>query len=348
MLSKKLLIWYSKNKRTLPWRQSADPYKIWISEIMLQQTQVITVIPFYEKWMKSFPDIQTLANADYDIVLKHWEGLGYYSRCKNIHFSAKIINNKLPKTYNELIKLPGIGDYTAKTILAIAYNQNEVGIDTNLERIGFRLLGLKKKTKINNKRVKNFLEKAQDLKNPGDFNQALMDLGSSFCKSKTTQCKPCPIRVYCKANNSTTPLDYPTPNKLKKIPTVNVSVCIIIHRNKVLIMKRPKGKMLEGLWEFPGGKIRVKESKKNAAIREIKEETNLTIKNPKYIGMVNHAYSHFKVDIALFYVSIKNTKGLKIKENYVWTTMKGLDKFALPKANYKMLDLLKKKAIKLC
>ena len=147
MLSKKLLIWYSKNKRTLPWRQSADPYKIWISEIMLQQTQVITVIPFYEKWMKSFPDIQTLANADYDIVLKHWEGLGYYSRCKNIHASAKIINNKLPKTYNELIKLPGIGDYTAKTILAIAYNQNEVGIDTNLERIGFRLLGLKKKDK---------------------------------------------------------------------------------------------------------------------------------------------------------------------------------------------------------
>ena len=144
MISQQLLGWYSLNKRILPWRETKDPYKIWISEIMLQQTQVATVIPYYEKWMKSFPNIEALAQADYNHVLKHWEGLGYYSRCRNIHATAKSLNGKLPETFNELIKLPGIGEYTAKTILAIAYNKQEVGVDTNLERVGFRLLGLKK------------------------------------------------------------------------------------------------------------------------------------------------------------------------------------------------------------
>ena len=144
MISQQLLGWYSLNKRSLPWRETKDPYKIWISEIMLQQTQVATVIPYYEKWISSFPDIKTLANADYGNVLEHWDGLGYYSRCKNIHLTAKSIGEDFPGTFNELSKLPGTGEYTAKTILAIAYNKQEVGIDTNLERVGFRLLGLKK------------------------------------------------------------------------------------------------------------------------------------------------------------------------------------------------------------
>ena len=193
MLSNQLLSWYSSNKRDLPWRLTKDPYKIWISEIMLQQTQVATVIPYYKKWMSSFPDIQTLACADYDNVLKHWEGLGYYSRCKNIHLTAKSLGKVFPETFNELIKLPGIGEYTAKTILAIAYNKQEVGVDTNLERVGFRLLGLKKKSKFNSNRVKKFLETIQDKSKPGDFNQALMDLGSSFCQAKVVHCSPCPI-----------------------------------------------------------------------------------------------------------------------------------------------------------
>ena len=218
MISQQLLGWYSLNKRSLPWRETKDPYKIWISEIMLQQTQVATVIPYYEKWISSFPDIKTLANADYGNVLKHWEGLGYYSRCKNIHLTAKSIGEDFPGTFNELIKLPGIGEYTAKTILAIAYNKQEVGIDTNLERVGFRLLGLKKKSKFNSSRVKKFLETIQDKSKPGDFNQALMDLGSSFCQAKVVHCSPCPITSECKATLSADPLKYPEPKKKKPIP----------------------------------------------------------------------------------------------------------------------------------
>jgi A/G-specific adenine glycosylase len=342
MISQQLLGWYSLNKRSLPWRETKDPYKIWISEIMLQQTQVATVIPYYEKWISSFPDIKTLANADYGNVLKHWEGLGYYSRCKNIHLTAKSIGEDFPGTFNELIKLPGIGEYTAKTILAIAYNKQEVGIDTNLERVGFRLLGLKKKSKFNSSRVKKFLETIQDKSKPGDFNQALMDLGSSFCQAKVVHCSPCPITSECKATLSADPLKYPEPKKKKPIPNVNVAVCIVYHKDKLLILQRPQNKMLGGLWEFPGGKIELGESKEVAAIREIKEETNLSILSPDYIGEVKHQYSHFKVTISLFLKNVNSIKMLKIKENYVWTTMKGLDKFALPKANYKMLELLNK------
>ncbi len=228
---------------------------------MLQQTQVATVIPYYQRWMNSFPNIKILAQANYNDVLKHWEGLGYYSRCKNIHLTAKSLNGKFPETFNELIKLPGIGEYTAKTILAIAYNQQEVGIDTNLERVGFRLLGLKKKSKFNRNRVKKFLEDIQDKSKPGDFNQALMDLGSSFCQAKTVHCDPCPITSECKATLNDNPLEYPETKKNKAIPTINVAVCIIFYNSKLLLMQRPQNKMLGGLWEFPGGKIKLGEPK---------------------------------------------------------------------------------------
>ena len=342
MISQQLLGWYSVNKRILPWRKTKDPYKIWISEIMLQQTQVATVIPYYQKWMKSFPSIEVLAKADYNYVLKHWEGLGYYSRCRNIHATAKSLNGKLPDTFSELIKLPGIGEYTAKTILAIAFNKQEVGVDTNLERVGFRILGLKKKSKFNNNRVKKFLENIQDKSKPGDFNQALMDLGSSLCQAKTVDCKPCPIISDCKATTNKDPLKYPEIKKNKPIPTVNIAVCIIIHNKKLLLMQRPKDKMLGGLWEFPGGKIEKGESSEAAVVREVFEETGLRIKSPKCLGEVKHQYSHFKVKISLFQNNVKAIDALKIKEKYLWTTIEGLDNLALPKANYKMLDIFQK------
>ena len=342
MISKPLLDWYSSNKRTLPWRNTKDPYKIWISEIMLQQTQVATAIPYYNRWIKRFPNALVLSQTPYNEVLKLWEGLGYYSRCKNIYQTSKIIKNSFPDTYIDLIKLPGIGDYTAKTILAIAFNKSEVGIDTNLERISFRLLGLKKRSKFNQNRARKFLENVQDRESPGDFNQALMDLGSSICQSHYVNCSICPISDNCKAFLSLDPIGYPEPKKQKLIPTIKVSTCIVRHKNKLLILQRPIDKMLGGLWEFPGGKIEKNESSKNAVIREVFEETNLSIKNPKYIGEVKHQYSHFKVNISLFLIHIDSETSLETRQEYKWVTRKKLDSFALPKANYKMLEILDK------
>jgi A/G-specific adenine glycosylase len=275
-------------------------------------------------------------------VLKFWEGLGYYSRCKNIYKSSHLLREKFPNNYSELIKLPGIGEYTAKTILAIAFNKNQVGIDTNLERIGFRLLGLKKKSKFNQNKVRKFLEKIQDKNNPGDFNQALMDLGSNICQSQSVNCRVCPINDSCKAFLSFNPIDYPAPTKSKIVPTIKVSTCIVRKQKKLLILQRPIDTMLGGLWEFPGGKIQKNESRKKAVIREVMEETNLVIKTPDYLGQIKHQYSHFKVSISLFLSDINDISSLKTNQNYKWTTRKQLDKFALPKANYKMLEILDK------
>ena len=194
-----LLNWFYLNKRDLPWRHGRSPYRVWVSEIMLQQTQVKTVIPYYKKWIKKYPTLKSFKESKFDDVINILEVLGYYSRCKNMFNAAKLIKSSFPNNYDDLIKLPGIGDYTAKTILAIAFKKNLVGIDTNLERIGYRVLGLKTKTKRNQKRVIGFLEENQCTKNPGDYNEALMDLGSSLCKASITHCNECPLKNICKA-----------------------------------------------------------------------------------------------------------------------------------------------------
>ena len=260
MINNKLLNWYDLNKRDLPWRRCRNPYRVWVSEIMLQQTQVKTVVPYFNKWMKRYPTLKTLKNAKYEDILKMWEGLGYYSRCKNIYKTSQLINSSFPNNYQDLIKLPGIGDYTAKTILSIAFEQPFVGIDTNLERVGYRILGLKSKTKRNHKRVVEFLEANQDKNRPGDYNEALMDLGSSICSSQTTYCTKCPLAKDCKAYVSLSPTSYPKSEISKKVPEHNVAVSLIKYKNKFLITRRSNTKFLSGLWEFPGGKIEKSET----------------------------------------------------------------------------------------
>ena len=190
--------------------------------------------------------------------------------------------------------------------------------------------------------MKKFLEKIQNKNNPGDFNQALMDLGSNVCQSQSVNCRVCPINDFCKAFLSCNPVDYPAPKKSKTVRTIKVSTCIVRKQKKLLILQRPIDAMLGGLWEFPGGKIQNNESRKKAVIREVMEETNLIIKNLDYLGQVQHQYSHFKVLISLFLGDVNDISSLKTNQNYKWTTRKQLDKFALPKANYKMLEILDK------
>ena len=337
-----LLNWFYQNKRTLPWRRGRTPYRVWVSEIMLQQTQVNTVIPYYKKWIKKYPTLKSFKEANFDDVIKIWEGLGYYSRCHNMFNAAKLINSTFPNNYDDLINLPGIGDYTAKTILAIAFKKNLVGIDTNLERIGYRILGLKTKTKRNQKRVVKYLEENQCTNNPGDYNEALMDLGSSLCKASITYCNQCPLKNICKAYASSSPILYPTPKVRKKIPIYDVAVSVIEYKNKILITKRLNKNFLPGLWEFPGGKIEKNETAIQTIIREVKEETNLTVSNPIFLGNITHKYSHFGVNISLFISFPKSIKSLNLSQEYRWVRMKDILNYPLPKANHKMLDILKK------
>ena len=337
-----LLNWFYQNKRTLPWRRGRTPYRVWVSEIMLQQTQVNTVIPYYKKWIKKYPTLKSFKESNFDDVIKIWEGLGYYSRCHNMFNAAKLINSTFPNNYDDLINLPGIGDYTAKTILAIAFKKNLVGIDTNLERIGYRILGLKTKTKRNQKRVVKYLEENQCTNNPGDYNEALMDLGSSLCKASITYCNQCPLKNICKAYASSSPILYPTPKVRKKIPIYDVAVSVIEYKNKILITKRLNKNFLPGLWEFPGGKIEKNETAIETIVREVKEETNLTVSNPIFLGNIKHKYSHFGVNISLFISFPKSIKSLNLSQEYRWIKMKDILNYPLPKANHKMLDILKK------
>jgi len=339
---RELLNWFYQNKRTLPWRRGRTPYRVWVSEIMLQQTQVNTVIPYYKKWIKKYPTLKSFKESNLDDVIKMWEGLGYYSRCHNMFNTAKLINSTFPNKYEDLINLPGIGDYTAKTILAIAFKKNLVGIDTNLERIGYRILGLKTKTKRNQKRVVKYLEENQCTNNPGDYNEALMDLGSSLCKASITYCNQCPLKNICKAYASSSPILYPTPKVRKKIPMYDIAVSVIEYKNKILITKRLNKNFLPGLWEFPGGKIEKNETAIQAIIREVKEETNLTVSNPIFLGNIKHKYSHFGVNISLFISFPKSIKSLNLSQEYRWIRMKDILNYPLPKANHKMLDILKK------
>ena len=337
-----LLNWFYQNKRNLPWRRGRTPYRVWVSEIMLQQTQVNTVIPYYKKWIKKYPTLKSFKESNLDDVIKMWEGLGYYSRCHNMFNAAKLINSTFPNNYNDLINLPGIGDYTAKTILAIAFKKNLVGIDTNLERIGYRILGLKTKTKRNQKRVVKYLEENQCTNNPGDYNEALMDLGSSLCKASITYCNQCPLKNICKAYASSSPILYPTPKVRKKTPIYDVAVSVIEYKNKILITKRLNKNFLPGLWEFPGGKIEKNETAIQTIVREVKEETNLTVSNPIFLGNIKHKYSHFGVNISLFISFPKSIKSLNLSQEYRWIRMKDILNYPLPKANHKMLDILKK------
>ena len=342
MIQNKLLKWFDLNKRNLPWRHGRNPYRVWVAEIMLQQTQVKTVIPYFRKWMKKYPTLKSLRNAEYDKVLKMWEGLGYYSRCKNIYSTSQLIKSSFPNNYEDLRKLPGIGDYTAKAILSIAFNKPYVAIDTNLERIGYRILGLKSKTNLNQKRVIKFLENNQNINRPGDYNEALMDLGSSVCTSNLTLCSKCPLKKDCRAYSSSNPIQYPLPKVSKKIPIYNIAVSVIEYQNKILISRRENSKFLSGLWEFPGGKIESNENAHEAVIREVKEETNLKISNPIYIGNIKHKYSHFGVDISLFISKPKSIINLNINQEFKWINLKDIYNYPLPKANHKMLDILKK------
>ena len=269
-LQRKLLSWYARNKRDLPWRRTKDPYRIWVSEVMLQQTQVDTVIPYYERWMKRFPTINALAKASLDEVLKVWEGLGYYARARNLHKAAKLIREehkgKFPDSYEEIHRLPGIGDYTAGAISSIAFNLPTPVLDGNVTRVLCRLFAIRQDPKSPKTQEKLWRLAGSLLpkKNPGDFNQALMELGALVCLPELPRCLFCPLPSACEARKIGLELSLPVRTQKKPLPTVSVSVALLWKDGKLLIQRRPEQGLLGGLWEFPGGKIEKEETPEEA------------------------------------------------------------------------------------
>ena len=310
-ISRSLSNWYQMQNYHFPWREKKTVYSTWISEIMLQQTQVNTASSYFKSWMKKFPSVDKVASANIDTILKLWEGLGYYQRAHNIYHTAQTIHKKyngiFPKTYDELISLKGIGDYTASAILSIAYDQPYPAIDGNLKRVIARLYGVKDSKHII-KESKRYISILMKNHSPSIINQSLMDLGREICLPVNPKCIICPVKKYCKGFNSNLIDKYTFKKNRKKLPIHDVAVGLIFKNNKLLIAKRKNKGLLGGLWELPGGKLKNKETFEQCLEREIFEELNIKIRIINKIGFVKHHYSHFGINMYGFTCDIKSGK----------------------------------------
>ena len=348
----RLLSWYDHNKRDLPWRDTADPYRIWISEIMLQQTRVDQATPYYYRFIETFPDVESLAEADRQEVLKTWEGLGYYSRARNMHDAAKMIceqfEGKLPDSEEEILQLKGVGPYTAAAVLSIAFKKPYAVVDGNVMRVLCRYLGIEKD--IRKAETKNQIQEAADelldSKRPGDFNQALMELGATVCTPSDPDCGQCPLNQGCVAYETLQTETIPYKSPAKKRPHHQIGVGIIYRDGKVLIAHRPEEAMLGGLWEFPGGKQNKQENIEETVKRELREELGVEVQIVRPLMKLDHAYSHFKITLHAYICRLVDQNAdpsPKSSQQIRWVAPGELEEYPFPKANRRLTEKLVEK-----
>lgn len=345
-LRRSLLGWYAQQGRQLPWRNTQDPYAIWVSEIMLQQTQVKTVIPYYDRWLAVFPTIASLAAADQQQVLKQWEGLGYYTRARNLHRAAQQIMDDhggvFPDTYAEVMGLPGIGATTAGGILSAAFNQAVPILDGNVKRILARLLALPHPVRKAIPLLWNCSQALLDPDQPRSFNQGIMDLGATCCTPKNPNCLGCPWRSSCTAYNLGNPVEFPMREETAPLPHKRIGVAVIWNdQHQVLIDRRPQKGLLGGLWEFPGGKVEPGETIEACIQREIQEEIGIDIEVGAHLITVDHAYTHFKVRLEVYHCYHRSGEPQAIECDEVrWVSLEELNQFPFPKANLEIINAL--------
>ena len=348
-----LLKWWDGGHAELPWRRSRDPYAVWVAEVMLQQTQIATVIPYYERWMALFPTVQALAAASLDEVLKAWEGLGYYSRARHLHEAAQTVveqyGGQVPSTVDELRKLKGIGRYTAGAIASIAFGEPAPIVDGNVIRVLSRLSDLP--DDVTTTATKKWLwQVATDLvptERPGDFNQALMELGQQICLPANPLCLLCPVSAYCLARQRGTQLERPVRPPRQDTPHYDVVAGIIWQNGesgveRFLISQRPLAGLLGGLWEFPGGKREAGETLPQALRREIIEELGIEIEVGRFLTTLKHAYTHFRITLHAFHANHRSGRPQNLGvADHAWVTVAELDNYAFAVTDRKIIAALK-------
>lgn len=345
-IRRNLLRWYDRSARPLPWRQTKDPYTVWVSEIILQQTRVDQGTPYFVRFLRAFPDLAALARAPEDGVLKQWEGLGYYTRARNLHRAARQImdqGGRLPRTADEWQKLPGVGRYTANAIASIAYGERVPVLDGNVIRVLARVFNVA--ACVDNARTRAKLwDLATGLvprNRPGDFNQAMMELGARICVPRQPVCQDCPIRRQCAACAAGTQEKRPVRKPKKATPHYEIVVGAVRKRGRYLVGKRPPGGLLGGLWEFPGGKARAGETHQAALTRELREETGIDVRVGGRVAVVRHAYSHFRVTLTVYRCDLLDGKPeARVHTELRWLSPEDFGKYPFPKANHKFLHLL--------
>lgn len=370
-LQEDFLNWYEENRRNLPWRENHDPYRIWISEIMLQQTRVVTVIDYFYRFMAAFPDIATLAGAPEEQLLKMWEGLGYYSRVRNIQAAAKEIvekyNGQMPTTLPEIASLKGIGPYTAGAIASIAFGLPEPAIDGNVMRVVSRLFEIEEdiakpaSRKVFDQAMRQILPESA----PGDFNQAMMDLGSSICTPTNPQCASCPLQQYCLAYQNGQQENYPVKTKKQPPkPMYYLAYAIENSKGEYLLEQRPDTGLLAKMWTFPlmevtkdayqeyqntykTGQLAFEELEVDlvaedslVALPGLDTDVGEIIWQTRHLGEITHIFSHLKWHVLLFYGRLVESKDLP--ERGQWVAKEDFSSLVFPKLQQKLVTLLQK------
>ena len=341
IISDTVINWYKKKGRKLPWRPTqgklANPYHVFLSEFMLQQTGVKTVIPYFNKFISKYPNIFKLSEAKLENILLDWSGLGYYRRAKNLHETSKIIckdfAGKIPQDYDLLVKMPGIGDYTASAILAIGFNNYANVVDGNIERIICRLNKITKRLDLAKKEIKFHSSNFIPSEDNAFYVQGLMDIGATICKPKNTACFKCPLKTFCKVAFKKYSINLPNRKpKLKKKVRVGTFICFIKEKNKILLIKNEDKGLYSNMYVLPsyswGGKDFLE---KDIVLKKVIKKKNID-------ENVFHSFTHFNLQAKIV---IEEIKEIKILSNYEFIQFSELEKKAIPKLFKKIINVAK-------
>ncbi len=340
--------WFAQYHRDLPWRQTDDPYAIWVSEVMLQQTQVKTVVPYFKRFMAKFPTVAALAQTEDQVVLKTWEGLGYYARARNLQRAARMLmdqkDGRMPRKWEGIRQLPGIGDYIAAAILSIAFDQPYAVVDGNVKRVLARLFCVN--TAVNlasgHKHYQQLAQQLLDIKAPGDHNQGLMELGALVCRPKAPLCESCPLTRYCLAFKNKLADQYPRRKKRKPIKEVPLVAGLVIKKRRILLIQRPDAGLLGGLWEFPAAPLANPHSPADTLAQHIRITAGLTVTVGQPVTTARHTYTHFKIYLQLYLCRWRaGSVRLNGPAAFRWVAPSRLMDYPLHGAMHKILPALK-------
>lgn len=348
----RLLAWFARHARDLPWRPERtshrDSFHVWVAEVMLQQTQVEMVIPYYERFLARFPTIQALADASLEEVLKAWEGLGYYARARNLHAAARQIvtshGGQLPDTFEGLLALPGVGRYIAGAVASIAFGRDVVAVDGNARRVLCRVFEIRED--VTRSAVQASLDALAMSLLPsgraGVFNEALMELGATVCTSRSPRCDRCPLGDLCQAYVEGEPETLPARRPRKRIPHYDVAAAATIRTDgRVLVAQRNTDDMLGGLWEFPGGKREDDETLPECLVREMREELDVEVEVGELLTVVKHAYTHFRITLHAFRCRLVAGEPRCLDcAAFRWVTFAELDALPMSVADRKVAQVL--------
>jgi A/G-specific adenine glycosylase len=329
-----LFRFFAESARDLPWRRTTDPYAILVSEVMLQQTRVEAVIPYYERWLSRFPDVDTLACASIDDVLKSWEGLGYYSRARNLHSAALVLRERhsgaVPVSYDALRELPGVGEYTAGAVASIAYSHVVPAVDGNVRRVLARLLEHPDPPPSLLRSVAASLVPAE---RPGDFNQALMELGATICTPRAPRCARCPVSSWCAAYAAGTQLERPAVKQRAAVPSIRVATAVIRRPDgRLFVVRRPDTGLLAGMWNFPGVEITDGADAAAAALR-VTSSFGFTVSSAVELCSITHLFSHRRERYECLLVDVSRAGSRKPRTAWIGARTQ----YALPRAQQRIL-----------